>query len=78
MGVKRVRGERISGHALYGWDFGPCGRLVQNASEQTIITRIRRMQAERPSYRGIAVRLDGEGIKPKRGKRWIDTTVKGI
>jgi DNA invertase Pin-like site-specific DNA recombinase len=46
MSVKRSRGERISGHAPYGWDFGPGGRLVQNASEQKIITRMRRMQAE--------------------------------
>jgi hypothetical protein len=26
--------------------------------------------------RGIAVRLDAEGIRPRRGKRWIHTTVK--
>jgi hypothetical protein len=36
------------------------------------------MHAEGLSYRGIAVRLDGEGIKPKPGKRWIHTTVKSI
>src|SRR6476659_1529927 len=28
MNVKRGRGERISGHAPYGWDFGRGGRLV--------------------------------------------------
>jgi hypothetical protein len=36
------------------------------------------MHAEGMSYRGIAVRLDEEGIRPKRGKRWIHTTVKSI
>jgi hypothetical protein len=36
------------------------------------------MRAEGMSYRGIAVRLDEEGIRPKRGKRWIHTTVKSI
>jgi hypothetical protein len=36
-GVKRKRGERISGHAPFGWDFRPGGRLVENAREQRII-----------------------------------------
>jgi site-specific DNA recombinase len=78
MSVKRSRGERISGHAPFGWDFGAGGRLVENAREQKIIARMRRLRAEGMSYRGIAVRLDGEGIRPKRGKRWIHTTVKSI
>ena len=78
MNVKRKRGERISGHAPFGWDFGPGSRLVENVYEQKIIARMRRMQAEGMSFRGIAVRLDAEGIRPKRGKRWIHTTVKSI
>jgi DNA invertase Pin-like site-specific DNA recombinase len=78
MSVKRSRGERISGHAPYGWDFGPGGRLVENVREQKIIARMRRLQEQGLSYRGIAVRLDNEGIQPKRGKRWIHTTVKSI
>jgi DNA invertase Pin-like site-specific DNA recombinase len=78
MSVKRSRGERISGHAPYGWDFGRGGRLVENASEQKIMARMRCMQAEGMSYRGIAVRLDEEGVLPKRGKRWKHTTVESI
>jgi DNA invertase Pin-like site-specific DNA recombinase len=78
MSVKRSRGERISGHAPFGWDFGPDGHLVENAREQQIIARVRRLRAEGLSYRGIANRLDEEGILPKRGRRWIHTTVKGI
>jgi DNA invertase Pin-like site-specific DNA recombinase len=78
MSVKRSRGERISGHAPYGCDFGRNGLLVENAREQKIIARMRRMRAEGMSFRGIAVRLDSEGIRPKRGKRWIHTTVKSI
>jgi DNA invertase Pin-like site-specific DNA recombinase len=78
MSVKRLRGERISGHVPFGWDFGSNGRLVANAREQTIIARMRRLRAEGLSYRGIAARLDGEGILPKRGRRWIHTTVKSI
>jgi DNA invertase Pin-like site-specific DNA recombinase len=78
MSVKRSRGERISGHAPYGWDFGPDGHLVENAREQGIIARMRELRAEGLSYRGIGTRLDHEGIRPKRGKRWIHTTVKSI
>jgi hypothetical protein len=32
--VTRSRGERISGHAPFGWDFGLKGLLVENAGEQ--------------------------------------------
>jgi site-specific DNA recombinase len=78
MDVKRWRGERISGHAPFGWDFGPDDRLVENAREQTVIARMRRFREEGLSYRGIATRLDDEGILPKRGRRWIHTTVKSI
>jgi DNA invertase Pin-like site-specific DNA recombinase len=78
MSVKRSRGERISEHAPCGWDFGPGGRLVQNASEQKIIGLMRRMLAEGLSYRSIAVHPDDEGIRPNRGKRWMHLTVKGI
>ena len=78
MSVKRARGERISGHAPFGWDVARGGRLVRNAREQEVIARVRRLRAQGLSYRGIATRLDHEGIRPKRGKRWIHTTVKSI
>jgi DNA invertase Pin-like site-specific DNA recombinase len=78
MDVKRSRGERISGHAPYGWDFGSGGRLLENRREQRIIARMRQLRAEGWSYRGIATRLDREGIRPKRGRRWAHTTVKSI
>ena len=51
---------------------------MENPREQKVIARMRQMQAEGMSFRGIAVRLDEEGIRPKRGKRWIHTTVKTI
>jgi DNA invertase Pin-like site-specific DNA recombinase len=78
MNVKRARGERISGYAPFGWDFGRGGRLVRNAREQKIIARVRRLRAQGISYRGIATRLDHEGIRPKRGRLWVHTTVKSI
>jgi DNA invertase Pin-like site-specific DNA recombinase len=78
LNVKRARGERISGHAPYGWDFGTGGRLRENRREQRIIARMRQYRAEGLSYRGIARRLDLEGVMPKRGRRWVHTTVKTI
>jgi DNA invertase Pin-like site-specific DNA recombinase len=78
MNVKRSLGERISGHAPYGWDFGSGGRLLKNRREQRIIARMRQFRAEGLSYRGIAKRLDREGVRPKRGRRWVHTTVKTI
>src|SRR5262249_10375675 len=73
MSVKRSRGERISGYAPYGWDFGRGGQLLPNAREQKVIARVRQLRAEGLSYRGIAKRLDGERIRPKPGRRWVDT-----
>jgi DNA invertase Pin-like site-specific DNA recombinase len=78
MSVKRSRGERISGYAPVGWDFGRGGRLVRNAREQKIIALVRRLRAKGLSYRGIASRLEHEGIRPKRGRRWAHTTVKSV
>jgi len=46
MDVKRSRGERISGHAPFGWDFGPDGSLVANAREQKVIALIRQLRSE--------------------------------
>ena len=76
--VKRSRGERISGYAPYGWDFARGGRLVRNPQEQRIIGRIRRLRAGGLSYRKIALRLDRDGVCPKRSKRWIHTTVMNV
>jgi DNA invertase Pin-like site-specific DNA recombinase len=78
MSVKRARGERISGYAPFGWDFGRGGRLVRNAREQKAIARVRRLRAQGLSYRGIATRLEHEGIRSKRGRRWAHTTVKSV
>ena len=70
MDVKRSRGERISGHAPYGWDFGSGGLLLKNRREQRIIARMRQLRTEGMSIRGIATRLDRKGIPSKRGLRW--------
>jgi DNA invertase Pin-like site-specific DNA recombinase len=60
MDVKRSRGERISGHAPFGWDFGCDGPLVENGREQEVICMIRQLRAQGLSYRDIATCLDAE------------------
>src|SRR6266436_3938308 len=52
MKVKRGRKERISGHAPYGWDFGPKGKLVENAKEQKICAWILKLHKQGESLRG--------------------------
>ena len=61
--VKRSRGERISGHAPYGWDFGSGGLFLKNCREQRMIAQMHHLRTEGVSSRSIATRLDREGIR---------------
>jgi site-specific DNA recombinase len=78
MQVKRGRKERISGHAPYGWDFGPKGKLVENAKEQKICAWILKLHKRGESLRGIAKRLNDRGIEPKRATQWLHSSVLRI
>jgi DNA invertase Pin-like site-specific DNA recombinase len=78
MKVKRGRKERISGHAPYGWDFGPGVRLVENPAEQRIVVWMRRLRADGKSLREIADLLNDQGVQPKRAKRWSHSSVLRI
>jgi site-specific DNA recombinase len=78
LGVKRSRGERISRHAPFGWDFGPEGNLVENPTEQEARGRMQALRASGKSFREIAGLLDREGVRPKRGVSWQHTAVRTI
>jgi DNA invertase Pin-like site-specific DNA recombinase len=78
MKVKRGRKERISGHAPFGWDFGPRGRLVENAQEQRTVAWIMKLHRRGESLRGIAKRLNDRGVEPKRASRWLHSSVLRI
>jgi site-specific DNA recombinase len=78
MKVKRGRKERISGHEPYGWDFGPKGKLVENAKEQKICAWILKLHKRGESLRGIAKRLNDRGIEPKRATQWLHSSVLRI
>jgi site-specific DNA recombinase len=75
MKVKRERRERISGHAPFGWDFGPDDRLVESRGEQETRVWIKNLRGEKKSLRQIATLLNDRGIKPKRGRRWIHSSI---
>src|SRR6516165_10841596 len=49
--VKKERGERVSRHAPFGWDFGLAGNLVANVQEQDIILLIRGLRTDGKSFR---------------------------
>jgi len=78
LGVKRSRGERISGAAPYGCTFDATGRnVVAVHSEQTVIARIHALRATGASQKAIAETLNRDGV-PARGTRWHATTVARI
>jgi hypothetical protein len=59
MNVKRARGERISGHAPFGWDFGPKNRVLPAAVKKLVLRRpeaepFRRVGVEVPAFAGSA------------------------
>jgi hypothetical protein len=39
---------------------------------------MRKLRTEGTSFRGIATRMDREGVRPKLGRRWAHTTAKCI
>jgi DNA invertase Pin-like site-specific DNA recombinase len=78
MKVKRARQERVSGHAPFGWDFRPGGKLIENRKEQKAIAWIQQLHADGTSLRKIAERLNERGIRPKRAEKWLHSSVLRI
>jgi len=65
---KRARGERISRHAPFGFQFDG-GRVVPDARERATLAKIRRLSEQGVAQRAIVERLNAEGV-PARGTRW--------
>lgn len=51
------------------------GQLVPREDEQAALARMRQLQAEGSSIRGIARTLESEGYRTRKGARWHPTTV---
>ena len=75
---KRSKGEFV-GEVPFGFDLAQDGKtLTRNAAEQEAIALMRNLRAKGLSYRSIAGELDKAGIRPKKGNRWIHTSVKSV
>lgn len=72
---KQAQGEWV-GLPPYGFSIAD-GRLVENRAELDTIQRMKRWRRRGLSYRGIARRLDGEGVVSRRGS-WNDRTVRRL
>lgn len=66
---KRDKAERISGEAPYGYEFNG-DKVVENPSEQSVIIRVKALQAEGYSQRGIIKQLTLEGITNRKGNEF--------
>jgi DNA invertase Pin-like site-specific DNA recombinase len=77
MAAKRRAGERI-GEVPFGFDLTADGRLVENAAEQLVISKIIECRAAGVSLRRIAAILTQAGYVTKKGGAWAHTSIKSI
>ena len=54
------------------------GELITDEDQTATITRMRELRGEGLSYRLIAARLNGEGLRSKRGGSWHPQTVQRV
>ena len=65
--------------APYGFTLANDGiHLVEAPEEQSILSRIARMNKGGMSFSAIARALQGEGIATKKGGRWHPQTIKNF
>jgi len=69
LAVKREKKERISGRAPYGYRFEN-GALVIDRLEQATLTKIRELQADGMSIRGIVTYLSDNAYRNRAGKNF--------
>ncbi|MGO9120487.1 MAG: recombinase family protein [Desulfomonilaceae bacterium] len=67
LAVKRENGQRISGHASYGFQFED-GKLVPNAHERAVIAKVYELHCQGNSIRGIATFLESHGYRNRNDK----------
>lgn len=69
--------KRVYGRLPFGWD-SENGLLVENADEQRVLSRVRRLRLKEASYRAIALKLNAQGVPAKRGGPWHAMTVRSV
>jgi len=75
---KKAKGERISREPAYGWRFTADNRVVRDAREQRIVSRVLVLRACGQSLRQIAATLAAAGLRPRTGRHWHAKTIKRI
>lgn len=75
--VKRRKGEKLGGICPFGYR-ARAGKLVPHPDEQKILSSIQRGRREGKGYQEIAEALNDAGIRPRKGKRWWASTIRGI
>ena len=61
--IRSTRNLRRFGYSTSG------GELVPDEREQAVVARMRGLKVKGCSLRGLAQRLNDEGLRPKRGER---------
>lgn len=75
--AKRARGEKTGGHTPYGFALTD-GLLVEAATEQAAIARIRADYHATRNYSKVARGLNGDGVATRTGAKWSAKTVRDI
>jgi site-specific DNA recombinase len=75
---KKSKGEKTGGDVPFGWDADDSGKLIENDTEQNIISLIFDGWGRGNSLGSIAKRLNNDGYKTKRGSRFYAQTIKNI
>jgi len=76
--AKRARGERVSGHPPFGFEWQD-GHRVSVAHEQALLERMQALQAEGLGALRIASRLNESGaINPRTGRSWNRGSIASI
>jgi DNA invertase Pin-like site-specific DNA recombinase len=70
----RSRGDAY-GPTPFGWSRAG-DRLLPHASEQKVLTRMRRLRAKGKSYRNVAQSLNRSGTPAKKGGAWFASSVR--
>lgn len=78
MDHKRAKGERISRHAPYGYQFDENNMVVAEPNEQKTLKRMKALRKKGLSLRAIAAKLDEEGRPPRMGKAWSAKVVMNV
>ena len=71
----RAKGRRVSGHAPYGYRFGPEARVITDRNEQVTLSTIAALAREGLSLRAISRRLAERGRVARNGRPFAAQTL---